>query len=189
MHMKKISPNSIEFRSIEDKEIEAIRKYQNGECRRDVSEFLDFDPSWAPMSTDQIKTKVDEIRKKDRTALFSIWSKGDEFIGLGLFSANWDTWCPHIHVIIWPEQRRKGYGTEAARHLLETSFNQYIAHVVGCYVPEPNEGGVAFAEALGFKKQGVKRRAGVVNGKYFDGIFLNILRDEYLAQHSQGVDA
>ena len=187
--MKKLLPKSIEFRSIEDKEIEAIRKYQNGECREDVSELLDFDPSWAPMSLDQIKTKVDEIRKKDRTALFSVWSKGDEFIGLGLFSAEWDTWFPYIHVVIWPEHRRKGYGTNAARLLLETSFNRYLAHVVGCYIPELNEGGLAFAKVLGFKRQGVKRRAGIVNGKYFDGVFLSILRNDYFAQRSKGVDA
>jgi RimJ/RimL family protein N-acetyltransferase len=178
----------IELRSVEDEQVAVIRAHQNGECKGHVSGMLDFDPRWAPMSDEQVKAKLDERRKKDRTALFGIWSK-DEFLGLGLFSADWDTLCPHIHVLIWPEHRRKGYGTEAATHLLESCFNHYWAHVVGCGVPDFDEGGIAFAEKLGFKRQGVERRAGIVDGKFFDDVFLDILRDEFLSARSEGGDA
>ncbi|MFQ5910846.1 MAG: GNAT family N-acetyltransferase, partial [Thermoplasmata archaeon] len=84
---------------------------------------------------------------------------------------------------------RKGYGTEAATLLLDSCFSHYWAHVVGCSVPDFDEGGLAFAEKLGFKRQGVQRRAGFVDGKFFDSVFLDILRNEFLTARSQGDDA
>lgn len=179
------SSERIELRSIEDEQVAVIRTYQNGECKEQISGMLDFDPLWAPMSDEQVKAKLDERRKEDRTALFGIWSE-DEFLGLGHFSADWDTLCPNIHVLIWPEHRRKGYGTEAVTLLLDSCFNHYWAHVVGCGVPDFDEVGLAFAEKLGFKRQGVRRRSGVVDGRFFDSVFLDILRDEFLAMRSQG---
>jgi len=186
---RELSSERIEFRSIEDEQVGVIHKHQNGACREEISGLLDFDPPWALMSRDHIKTKLDEDRKEDRSVLTGIWSKDEELVGLGCFSAGWDTLCPHIHVLIWPEHRRKGYGSEAARLLLEASFNHYYARVVGCSVPDFDEGALAFAEDLGFKRQGFRRRAGVVNGRFFDLVSLDILRSEYLTKKSQGGDA
>jgi len=54
-----------------------------------------------------------------------------------------------------------------------------LAHVVGAYVPDFSREGLAFAESLGFQRAGVERRAGMKDGRFFDGVFLDLLRREY----------
>jgi RimJ/RimL family protein N-acetyltransferase len=174
-----LSSERLFLRSVEEAEIAEIRALQNGECRYEISGMLDFDPAWAPMSTDQVKSKLEEVRKEERTAVFAIWSTGEELIGMGRFSAEWDPQCPFLQVVVWPEHRRKGFGSEAAALLLELCFGQSVARVVSCWVPEWNRDGLAFAESLGFRRCGIERRAGIRDGRFFDGVFLDMLRGEY----------
>ncbi len=183
---RELSSDRIRFRSIEEDEIKTIHKHQNTDCIDDISNMLEFDLPWAPATLDHIKSKIGEIRKKDHTTLFAIFSKDDEFIGMAIFGASWDTWSPYIHVLIWPEHRRKGFGTEAANLLLEASFNRSLAHVTCCSVSDYNKEGLAFAESLGFKNQGAERRVGMMDEEFFDQVYLDILREEYLAMRSEG---
>ncbi len=180
-----LSSKRFSLRSVEDEEVAEIRDFQNGECRYEVSGMLDFDPAWAPMSTAQVKSKLEEILKEPRTAVFGIRSTGDELVGVGRFDAEWDPQSPFLQVVVWPEHRRKGYGTEVAGLLLEMCFGQSVARVVGCWVPEWNREGLAFAESLGFRRCGVERRAGMRDGRFFDGVFLDLLRGEYLERRGR----
>ncbi len=188
MQRRVLSSERLEFRSIEDEHIEDIHRYMQGDFGTEVGGFLDFDPPWAPVSKDQIKAKLDEMMKKERTRAFTIWSKKEEFIGLAVWGAEWDTWSPYFSVLIWPEHRRKGHGTEAANLLMEASFDHHLAHVVCCAMPDFDERAIAFTESLGFKNQGARRRVGKFNGKYFDYIHMDILKDEYLATRSKRGD-
>jgi RimJ/RimL family protein N-acetyltransferase len=166
--------------------MEIIHKHQNTDCTYDISSELELDLPWAPMSLEHIKFKIDEIRKKDYTMMFAVLSNDDEFVGMAAFSSRWDTWNPHLGVIIWPEHRRKGFGTEAVKLLLRAAFDNSVAHVVATGVPDFNKEGLAFAESLGFKNQGAYRRAGVVNGEFFNYVLLDMLRDEYLKLYPKG---
>ena len=188
MSMGDISSENIEFRSIEESEIDLIHKHQNGDCREDLSQMLDFDDIWAPMSKDQIKEKVEEVRKEERTLIFSIWTRDGQCIGMADYTARWDPWCPHFGILIWPEFRRKGHGKEAAVLLLRACFERSLAHNVGGWCAEWNSAGLAFAEKLGFTKVGIMRRCGFRNGEFTNGIFFDMLRPEYMAKYSPGGD-
>jgi RimJ/RimL family protein N-acetyltransferase len=181
-----LSSDRIQFRSIEEEHIKTIHEHQNTDCTYDISSELDFDPPWAPMTLDQIKTKLEDLQKKDRTAIFAIFSNDNEFIGIAASSARWDTWNPHMGVLIWPEHRRKGFGTEAAKLLLQAAFDNSVAHVVNCGLPDCNKEGLAFAESVGFKNQGAERRAGIIDGEFYDYVLLDMLRDEYLELYPKG---
>jgi RimJ/RimL family protein N-acetyltransferase len=185
MQVKGLSSELIELRSIEDVQLAEIHKHHNRELRLELSDFMNLEFPWVPLNQTQIKAKLEEMQKEERTALFGIWSRNNEFMGLGCFAANWDPWCPFINIIIWPQCRRKGYGTEAARLLLEAAFNNSIAHVIGCSAPEWNPVGIDFAESLGFKRAGASRRSGFIDGKFFDRFYFDMLRDEYMAHHAK----
>ncbi len=174
-----LSSDRILFRSIEQEQLEEIHRRQNTDSTYDISMELDLDLPWVPATLDQIKTKIEEVQKKDRTSIFAVYSKDDEFIGTAAYGASWDPRNPHIGVIIWPEHRRKGYGTEAAKLLLKATFDDSVAHVVSTGLSEFSDDGIAFAESLGFKNQGAMRRAAVFNGKFIDHIFFDMLREEY----------
>ena len=180
-----LTSDRISFRSLDEPQVAEIHRLQNSECGHEIAGMLDFEPTWAPMTLDQVKAKLEEARKEERTAVFSIWSNANEFVGVGHFAADWDPQSPFIHVIVWPKYRRKGHGSEAARLLLEACFGQSQARVVSGWVAEWNQAGLTFAESLGFKKCGVQRRAGIRDGRFFNGAFLDILRSEYLERRSR----
>ncbi len=175
-----LSTDRIHFRSIEQEQLEEIHRRQNTESTYDISMELDLEPSWAPATLDQTKAKLEEFQKKDRTSIFAIYTKDEEFIGTAAYSASWDPWNPHIGVTIWPEHRRKGYGTEAAKFLMRKAFEDSVAHVLSTGVAGFSDEGIAFAESLGFMRQGAMRRAAVFNGEFIDHIFFDMLRKEYL---------
>ena len=148
--------------------------------------MIDFEPHWAPISLEELKEKLKEIQKKPRTSIFSIWTKqNNEYVGIAKWSASWDTWCPDVTVIIWPEFRRKGYGTEAARKLLDISFLQSPGHTVVTAAQDWNIPSQNFIKSLGFKNCGNMRRIGMKDGEYYDLIFFDILKNEYLSHQNE----
>jgi len=171
--------NLIDIRSLEEPEIIEAHKRQNTDCTYELSDFFDFSPRWVPMTLDQLKEKVTEDRKRPRTALLSLRSKGNEFVGIALWSSVWDTWCPRVEIIIWPEYRRKGYGSEIAGILMDATFNQNPGHVITAGVAEWNDAAIAFVKSLGFKDVGRMRCVDVKDGEYFDVVCFDILKKEY----------
>jgi len=186
MQIKGLSSNLVDFRSIEEAQIAEMHPRQNGDLGYELAYMLDFEFPWAPRSLAQIRAKVEEIQKQERTVLFAIFSKSNEFVGLAQYSAVWDAWEPYVGVIVWPEHRRKGYGSETARLLLEVAFMHDIAHVTTSWIADWDETAIAFAESLGFKRAGVQRRTGVREGKFFNVVAFDMLRDEYLARRKWG---
>ena len=81
--------------------------------------------------------------------------------------------------MIWPEHRRKGYGTKAAKKLLDRSFLDNPAHALDTGAPEWNSAAILFLKHLGFKDAGRMRLSGMKDGKYYDDIIFDILKSEY----------
>lgn len=176
----------ITFKSLEEPEIIEMKERQNTDCAFEISELVDFDPFWAPISLEQLKEKLKEKQKRPRTGIFSIWTeKANQFIGVAQWSASWDTWCPDAGVIIWPEYRRKGYGTEVAEKLLDICFIQNPGHGIVTGAPEWNDASLNFIKSLGFKDCGRMRRLGMKDNEYYDLIFFDLLKNEYMADRKE----
>jgi RimJ/RimL family protein N-acetyltransferase len=184
---RKAASGTISFRSIEDPDIEKIHGYQNGECREELSEMLEFDEPWAPMSKAQIKEKMDERRKERRSASFGVWSAEGNFVGVASFSSRWDPWCPGFDVVIWPEFRRKGFGRSAARKMLSIIFEEHLSNATSAYVPEWSDAARLFVASLGFKECGCMRRAGIKGGEYYDLLCYDMLKREYSKGHKEAL--
>lgn len=77
------------------------------------------------------------------------------------------------------EYRRKGYGEDALRMILEYCFlNLHTERVTLSYF-EGNNVASALSEKLGFKHEGLARNGCKKNGKYYDLHLCSILRAEY----------
>ncbi|UCE95811.1 MAG: GNAT family N-acetyltransferase [Candidatus Bathyarchaeota archaeon] len=74
----------------------------------------------------------------------------------------------------------KGLGRRITVALMEMSFNQLNADRCEAWSVEYNHRAHKALEACGFKKGGVVRKAAFVNGRKWDGLHFDILRDEYL---------
>jgi len=77
------------------------------------------------------------------------------------------------------EYREKGLGTEAIRLLLDFGFNYLNLHSIKLDLMEFNERAYKCYTKCGFKEIGRRRECKYINGKYYDSISMDILKDEF----------
>lgn len=106
-------------------------------------------------------TGLNEIRWKDRAALFGV------FIG--------DEDC-----------RGHGYGTEAARLVLRYAFETLNLNRIELGVFAFNEAAVRAYEKAGFVREGVKREWAFIDGQYTDHIIYGVLARDYFERKAHG---
>ena len=77
------------------------------------------------------------------------------------------------------EYRSNGYGTEAINLILDYGFNYLNLNSIQLDVFAFNERAIACYKKCGFKEMGRRRQATFVNGKYYDTIQMDILKEEF----------
>lgn len=95
------------------------------------------------------------------------WSNGNGWIELGIGSA---------------EDRRKGYGTQAAQMLLRFAFAELNLFRVTARVPEYNEAAIALLKKFGFTEEVRRRQALDRDGRRWDLLVFGLLKDEWANQ-------
>lgn len=117
--------------------------------------------------------------KQDGFNLAVIAAKNRELIGHINCDWSWDTHCPDVSVIIYPEFQRQGYGTEGLQSVLGYLFQTSPAHNISGWIADWNLPARHFAEKMGFKESGMSRREHLRNGAYSDSILVDILKEEW----------
>jgi len=84
-------------------------------------------------------------------------------------------------VIGRPEDRGRGYGSDALRALLGFGFGALRLERVWLDVHADNDGAQRVYERVGFVREGVLRHALFRDGRHLDLVRMSILRDEWLA--------
>ena len=75
--------------------------------------------------------------------------------------------------------RSKGYGTEAIKLILEYGFRYLNLYNIKLDLMEFNTRALKCYEKCGFKEYGRRRKCKFINGKYYDSISMDILREEF----------
>ena len=73
----------------------------------------------------------------------------------------------------------KGYAMEAHELLLEFLFEERGIQVIRLWTQAGGERGVAAAQKIGFKISARFREGSIIGGKLVDGIYMDMLREEY----------
>lgn len=73
----------------------------------------------------------------------------------------------------------RGYGTEAARLLINYGFEQLNLHRISSFAVAFNERGIRLHKRVGFKEEGRQRECKFKNGKFHDEVAFGILREEW----------
>jgi len=73
----------------------------------------------------------------------------------------------------------KGYGTEAARLLINYGFNQLNLNRISSIVLSFNERSLKMHQKIGFQEEGRRRKARFKNGQFWDEVLFGILREEW----------
>jgi len=95
------------------------------------------------------------------------WANGNCSIRLGIGSA---------------DDRRKGYGTQAAKMLLRFAFAELNLFRVTAFVPEYCEGAIALLKNFEFVEEVRRRQALEREGRRWDLLVFGLLKDEWLNQ-------
>lgn len=110
-----------------------------------------------------------------------VLKEGDELIGGCSFSQ-----LDLIHrkaelkIFIGDEKNRgQGYGKEALKLLLEYGFNNLNLNNIMLKVFSFNLKAIKVYESLGFKKFGTRHKSHYFKGKFYDEIYMEILKEEY----------
>ena len=78
------------------------------------------------------------------------------------------------------ENRGKKYGQEVLRLLLEFAFGTFHLHNVMLRVFAFNERGIHIYQKIGFREFGRRRESYYAKGRFWDEIYMDILKEEYL---------
>ena len=83
-----------------------------------------------------------------------------------------------------PDDRRKGFGAQAAQMLLRFAFSELNMFRVTAYIPEYNEGGLALAKKFGFVEEVRRRKSLERDARRWDLLVRGLLKDEWAKQAS-----
>ena len=172
----------IKLRPFEEEDVLALKAYLNHPKlggRRYIPRGF---PGDVPLSTSQVKAILDKWGEEKREAHLGIeLTDKQELVGHVEFEWSWDPMTPWMSVVIARPYQRQGYGTQVSRLIMEYLFENTPAHSISAWMADWNNAARSFAHNLGFKESGRFRRDGFREGKYYDGIMVDMLRSEYQA--------
>lgn len=140
------------------------------------------------------QTPIDEVREGqwfeslDRKPFPShiifaiVLKRGGQLIGdTGIQGINWINRYAETGIVLGEAYRNKGYGSEAARLVLEYCFNTLGLHRIVARVLATNQRSYLCHKNIGYREEGRERQVYFRDGKWIDSIRLAILEDEWRA--------
>ncbi|MEN6368221.1 MAG: GNAT family protein [Thermotogota bacterium] len=124
---------------------------------------------------------LEQGRSETSFSLAIVLKDGDRHIGnVGLHGIHPFNHSAEFGIFLGEaDAREKGYGTEAARLLLEHGFRELGLHRIQLHVYAFNARARRAYEKLGFHVEGTKRDAYYRGGRYHDVIVMSILESEW----------
>ena len=84
--------------------------------------------------------------------------------------------------IVHPDHRNKGYATDAVKILVDYLFRSKNIIRIQAECNPNNMASIKVLENVGFTKEGLKRKAIYIQGKYLDSFLYSILRGDWKKQ-------
>jgi RimJ/RimL family protein N-acetyltransferase len=165
------------FRPLEREDAPVLARYVNDPAvRRTLSMYR-------PHSVAQEQSFVESLSKSEHQVVMGIsrHESPDELIGVtGLHGLDFRGRRAEFGIFIGlSELWGKGYGTEAARMMLDYGFGTLNLNRVWLQVYGHHTAAVRAYEKAGFKREGVQREQHFTDGRYVDGVLMGILRSEW----------
>ena len=174
----------VKLRPIRRKDIELLLKWFNDQ---EVTRYLS---TYLPMTEMAEEKWIEELgnEQKEKKVVFIIEVKGknNKPIGnCGLHEINHKNQEATFGIAIGEkEYQSRGYGSEAARLLIEYGFSQLNLNRISSAAFKFNERSRNLHKKLGFKEEGCQREIFFRNGNFQDGIMFGLLRKEWKEKDS-----
>ena len=162
-----------------------LRWNSDTECHR----LSDSEPAqlWSEKKIREfIEKNLDGEPKDFRFAVRSLAE--DKLIGFVGIVPSWvqgDAWA--MIVIGERDHWDKGYGTDAMRLIVQYGFIEANLRRISLGVHSYNPRAFRAYEKVGFKMEGRIREEGLRDGRRYDGLYMGVLREEWLAKQAGAV--
>lgn len=138
--------------------------------------------------------RIGKINSTDKSAKWikNSWKGNSFYLGIFLKQDNklignielchmdwWADKAGEICILISKAYQRKGYGTEAAKALMNYCFRKLKFHKMYADTTPDNKAGQKSLEKLGFKLEGRIRRRSLIRGKWTDELDYGLLKKEW----------
>jgi len=144
---------------------------------------------WMPQSAADTADMLDHVTHAGPNGAFFVIADRDNEAYLGqidLTSINWKLRAAEMAMVIGSEELRgQGIGGEAIALVLAYAFTTLGLVRVSLEVAVDNRRAVRCYEKAGFRLEGVKRKAFMVDGEYVDLAMMAVLREEWRAAHEK----
>lgn len=161
-----------------------IRKWVNDRATTEYLSPIFWFPQTEADTTDFLNRAM---RAAPNAAYFVIADIKDEsYIGqMDIFEINWKIRKGILGTVIGSEAARgKGYGTEALKLMQDYAFGVLGLERLELDVYAQNARAVRCYEKAGFKHEGTRRHAAMVNGAYADVHMMAVIKEDWQAGQS-----
>ncbi|MBI3948626.1 MAG: GNAT family N-acetyltransferase [Armatimonadetes bacterium] len=166
------------LRPMEPKDLEHVRRWMND------PELRALTGSTFPMSRADAREWLERVRQdRDRVWLAVALAEDGRLIGeAGLLRIHYPWRTADMSLILGDKGAwGRGYGTEAARLLMDYAFGTLNLHRLSVGVVGFNERALRFWEKIGFRREGVQRDGYYLDHAYHDFVMMSILEQEFRA--------
>ncbi len=176
-HYKKIVGQRCYLSPLSHEDAEAHARWEN-----DLEVAIPLgDEAYTPTSIEKMHEQIDGALR-NQSHVFSVVDLESE-LTIGrcmLFSLDPVNRSAMLGIMIGEkEYQNQGYGQEAMRLLLDYAFNLLNLNSVMLGVYAFNTRAIAAYKKVGFREIGRRRQARLIAGKAYDGIFMDILAEEF----------
>ena len=165
------------LRAVEEEDIEMVRQLTNS------PDYEKMIVGWSlPISRKEQQEWFQSYRNTKEIIRYTIETELDGAVGMiGLHEFDWKNGSASgIGMRIAKKDiRTKGLATDAWMTLLRYSFDELRLNRVNGSALSYNAASLRVCEKVGFKQEGIKRKAIYKNGKFHDLIMLGVLKEEY----------
>jgi len=174
--MDTLSGELVRLRAVKDEDLEYLASLKNdmrtqAAGRRDPPRF----------TATFMRERHEKTLGSPMKGLWSIETKGGELVG----TVDYHEYSPRLGAILGivtgTEHWGKGYGREALELVIRFLFEERGLRVVNLWTTSWNVRMVGLARKLGFKIAMHERESRWLGGAIYDGLFMDMLREEYYA--------
>lgn len=167
----------VDLVALQRNDLEALARWWDD---ADVTHFLEMGAR--PTREKDIEAFWRLASEAEDNVVFAIRDKNGQVVGTcGLYAISWVCRRAQFNILIGEKEVwNKGYGTEAARLILDYAFAKLNLESVQLGVNAENLRAIASYKRAGFVAEGARRRFIYRNGRYYDMALFSVLRDEYM---------
>lgn len=131
----------------------------------------------------------DAICSNDKTVLAICLTENDKYIGnVMLHEIDWINRSARIPIFIGDkDERGKGYATEARMLMHKFAFEERGLERIWAIVIETNIASLKMHETCGYKRVGLLRNSVFKNGRYYNQVILDVLKEEFYEAYNDWV--